>query len=264
QTVTYSCKPGLGPVGSSGTPHQLSVDLTVSNATPSPSGTVPATVKVAQVATDLFITATESIAATDVLTVEGEVAVSPGAGSPLVAATPIATAATTPPAPGIPKSGSITLPAQGGIVTIIPTAIGTVGLEARTIVVKVGVGGAAGTAWYTCELPTIGALPAKATLTVKSPTAASTDDTTTPTSTPTSPTPTPTTTTPKPTHTVFETVTNKPKSTQQVTRKPVSGAATGGGGDAGPDGRTVVLVGAMLVVGAGAGGLMMRRRRSQG
>ncbi|MET8145933.1 hypothetical protein ABZU32_36990 [Sphaerisporangium sp. NPDC005288] len=48
-----------------------------------------------------------------------------------------------------------------------------------------------------------------------------------------------------------------------MTKKPVAGAATGGGGDAGPDGRTFVLVGTSLVAAAGVGGLFLRRRRPQ-
>ncbi|MFC4530316.1 hypothetical protein ACFO60_06050 [Sphaerisporangium dianthi] len=58
-------------------------------------------------------------------------------------------------------------------------------------------------------------------------------------------------------------MTHKPRNTQQVTRKPVAGAATGGGGDAGPDGRMFVLVGTLLVGGAAVGGLFLRRRRPQ-
>ncbi|WP_181871122.1 hypothetical protein [Sphaerisporangium album] len=46
-----------------------------------------------------------------------------------------------------------------------------------------------------------------------------------------------------------------------MTKKPAGGAATGGGGDAGPDGRVFVAVGMALVVGAGMGGLVIRRRR---
>jgi hypothetical protein len=259
QTVTYSCVAGPGPVGNNGVSRQLSVDLTVSNATPTPSGTVTATVKVSQLAGASFITATASIPAAGVVAVEGEVAVSPVAGSPLAAATPTATSTTTAPAGGIPVSGPITLPAQGGIVTIVPTATGTVGLEARTITVKVALSAGEGTAWYTCELPTTGAVPAKATLTVR--TAAASGSPTNSNTTSSSPSPSNTTTsrTPKPTQTVYETVT--PRSSEQVTRKPGGGAATGGGADAGPDGRTFVLVGSVLVLGAGVGGLMMRRRR---
>ncbi|MFI6389835.1 hypothetical protein [Nonomuraea sp. NPDC050540] len=45
-------------------------------------------------------------------------------------------------------------------------------------------------------------------------------------------------------------------------RTPVGGAETGGGGEAGPDGRIVVLAGLVMLAGAGAG--LARRTRSRG
>lgn len=144
--------------------------------------------------------------------------------------------------------------------TLTPTATGTFVVKPGQFVIRIGSSTTA--AAYTCTVATP-ATPASATpplLTVGVASAsASPSDTGTPTPTPTA---TPTRT-PKPTHTVYTTVTNTPKSTQQVTKKPVSGAATGGGGDAGPDGRLFVLVGTILVGGAGVGGLLMRRRRPQ-
>ncbi|MEU0566754.1 hypothetical protein ABZ297_15375 [Nonomuraea sp. NPDC005983] len=81
-----------------------------------------------------------------------------------------------------------------------------------------------------------------------------------------SPTPTPsntnTSSTPKPTKTTTLIVTHTP-STKKTTKKsqtPKAGADTGGGGAAGPDGRTFMLVGSALVMAAGVGGLALRRR----
>ncbi|MEV6987140.1 hypothetical protein AB0M95_38595 [Sphaerisporangium sp. NPDC051017] len=145
--------------------------------------------------------------------------------------------------------------------TLVPTAVGTFTVKPGKFNLKVGTTGAT----YSCA-PATPATPASATalpltVVVASPSAsASNTPSTTPSDTPTpTPTPTPTTTSPKPTHTVYETVTKKP--TDQVTKKPAGGAATGGGGDAGPDGRVLVAVGMVLVVGAGMGGLVIRRRR---
>ncbi|WP_188191768.1 hypothetical protein [Nonomuraea sp. SYSU D8015] len=65
-----------------------------------------------------------------------------------------------------------------------------------------------------------------------------------------------TTTTPEPDDTV----------TATVTRTPAGGADTGAGGEAGPDGRALVLVGSLLVLFSSATGLVLRgrsRRASQ-
>ncbi len=265
-TVTYNCKPSTG--SGEGTSYAFSVDLTASNVTPTPSQTVTATLKVAQPLTGSSLPAPSTVPSTDYVWVEGEVIVTPGPGSSaLLSSTPTATSSVLAGATASANS-PLPLPLQGGIVTIVPTATGVVGLQAGSFIIKVGPTGTAGTlptAIYTCALPTTGApVPAKLTITVKTaaPNSSPTDtDSGSPSPTPTSPTPTPTRSSPKPTHTVYETVTNKPS--QQVTKKPGGGASTGGGGDAGPDGRAFVLVGTVLVAGAGVGGLMMRRRRPQ-
>ncbi|WP_143737696.1 hypothetical protein [Microbispora sp. GKU 823] len=73
--------------------------------------------------------------------------------------------------------------------------------------------------------------------------------------------------TPRNTRTVYETVfaSPTPKKTKtksaQVENTPGGGAATGGGGDAGPDARLFVLTGTALMLAAGAGGLVLRTRR---
>lgn len=78
------------------------------------------------------------------------------------------------------------------------------------------------------------------------------------TSTPTtSNTPTPTKTT---TEFVTETPTTRKSPTTRSSKTPKKGAATGAGGDAGPDGRMFLLAGSVLIMGAGAGGLLLRRR----
>lgn len=95
----------------------------------------------------------------------------------------------------------------------------------------------------------------------------------------TSPTPTPSSTpsnssstSPRPTATVTRTVTAQadPDDTDDtdaatgasggVERTPVGAAATGGGGEAGPDARLITLTGLVLTL-AGVGGLMWRQRR---
>lgn len=92
----------------------------------------------------------------------------------------------------------------------------------------------------------------------------------------TSPTPTPATTSPRPTHTVTATVTETPANTNDTSTKtpakgnnkfaktPAGAAETGGGGDAGPDGRVFVLTGLLLILSAAAGLLLRRRAVTRG
>ncbi|RCG27299.1 hypothetical protein DQ384_26670 [Sphaerisporangium album] len=82
-----------------------------------------------------------------------------------------------------------------------------------------------------------------------------------------SPTPTPTPTpTPSATPTPTDTAPEADDGVQvgggangKVTRTPQGGAGTGGGGEAGPDGRVLVTTGLLLILLAGAGGLTLRR-----
>ncbi|GAA2881163.1 hypothetical protein GCM10010517_44070 [Streptosporangium fragile] len=68
------------------------------------------------------------------------------------------------------------------------------------------------------------------------------------------------TTSPQPAHTVTATVTRtSTDGNGGVNRTPAGGAATGGGGESGPDGRTFVLIGFLLIL-AAATGLLLRRR----
>ncbi|TQS29456.1 hypothetical protein [Microbispora sp. KK1-11] len=88
----------------------------------------------------------------------------------------------------------------------------------------------------------------------------------------TSPTADRTTTSPKPTRTVTATVTaaatddadldQEIPAAQEMDATPVGGAATGGGGEAGPDGRMYVLTGLAIILAACAGLLLRRRFRS--
>ncbi|PZG36805.1 hypothetical protein C1I98_26305 [Spongiactinospora gelatinilytica] len=56
-----------------------------------------------------------------------------------------------------------------------------------------------------------------------------------------------------------ESATSSDEEAPEIGKTPIGGAATGAGGDAGPDGRTFVLVG-LLVVFAASAGLVLRRR----
>ncbi|GAB3162104.1 hypothetical protein GCM10027161_72720 [Microbispora hainanensis] len=56
-------------------------------------------------------------------------------------------------------------------------------------------------------------------------------------------------------------VKTKKSKSAQIENTPGGGAATGGGGDAGPDARLFVLSGTALMLAAGAGGLVLRARR---
>ncbi len=91
--------------------------------------------------------------------------------------------------------------------------------------------------------------------------------------------PTPTTTSPTPTRTATTTATATATATEtetetetevarvgntRVTKTPAGAAETGGGGDAGPDGRIFVLAGLVLLLAATTGLLLRRRTPSRG
>ncbi|MET9248287.1 hypothetical protein [Nonomuraea sp. NPDC003709] len=138
---------------------------------------------------------------------------------------------------------AITLPTSV-TVKVKPTTTGTVTLTAGDL----AFGTSASSPVIKCLAPTTGLKTY--TFTVGSSTG-------TPT---TSPTPTKTTSTPKPTKTSTATVTVTPSSKKSKT--PKAGADTGGGGEAGPDGRMFILTGTALVGAAAVGGLVMRRRNA--
>ncbi|MGW6495845.1 hypothetical protein [Nonomuraea angiospora] len=139
----------------------------------------------------------------------------------------------------------ITLPTSV-TVKIKPTTTGTVTLTPGDL----AFGTLASSPSIKCLAPTTG-LPTF-TFTVGSSTG-------TPTTSPTS-TPTNTTSSPKPTKTSTATVTVTPSTKKSKT--PKAGADTGGGGEAGPDGRMFILTGTALVGAAAVGGLVMRRRNA--
>ncbi|MFI9840756.1 hypothetical protein ACIHFD_27245 [Nonomuraea sp. NPDC051941] len=138
---------------------------------------------------------------------------------------------------------AITLPTSV-TVKVKPTTTGTVTLTAGDL----AFGTSASSPVIKCLAPTTGLKTY--TFTVGSSTG-------TPT---TSSTPTNTTSTPKPTKTSTATVTVTPSSKKSKT--PKAGADTGGGGEAGPDGRMFILTGTALVGAAAVGGLVMRRRNA--
>ncbi|WP_352244401.1 hypothetical protein [Microtetraspora sp. NBRC 13810] len=177
--------------------------------------------------------------------------------------TPLTTATT---GVNVPADGSATqaaalaagatLPVPPMTLLITPTATGTVALKAGAFNLDVG------NQAYLCS-PGTGGGPSLNVVVASG--TASTTPSATPSSTTTSGTPTPTQTTPRPTTTTTHTVTaTPPGGNEQVTRTPGGGAATGGGGEIGPDGRMFLLVGSLLVMGAGAGGLFLRRRTAAG
>ncbi|MEV4582672.1 hypothetical protein AB0K16_56620 [Nonomuraea jabiensis] len=140
---------------------------------------------------------------------------------------------------------AITLPTSV-TVKIKPTTTGTVTLTAGDL----AFGTSASSPSIKCLAPTTGLKTF--TFTVGSSTG-------TPT---TSSTPTNTTSTPKPTKTSTATVTVTPSSSTKKSKTPKAGADTGGGGEAGPDGRMFILTGTALVGAAAVGGLVMRRRNA--
>ncbi|MEU6777674.1 hypothetical protein ABZ912_00630 [Nonomuraea angiospora] len=138
---------------------------------------------------------------------------------------------------------AITLPTSV-TVKVKPTTTGTVTLTAGDL----AFGTSASSPVIKCLAPTTG-------LKTYTFTVGSSTGTPTP-----SPTPTNTTSSPKPTKTSTATVTVTPSTKKSKT--PKAGADTGGGGEAGPDGRMFILTGTALVGAAAVGGLVMRRRNA--
>jgi Predicted solute binding protein len=148
-----------------------------------------------------------------------------------------------------------TTPNQAGTATVRPAAI-NFGTRPNDPVIE-------------CEVEFPDALRTY-TLTIGGQGAPTTSPSATPSTTP-SVTPSATATSPRPTATVTRTVTAGPDpddtgdtdvtgASGRVARTPVGSAATGGGGEAGPDARLITLAGLLLTF-AGAGGLVWRQRR---
>ncbi|MGN9786980.1 hypothetical protein ACTMTF_36545 [Nonomuraea sp. ZG12] len=134
-------------------------------------------------------------------------------------------------------------------IKVKPTTTGTVTITPGDLVF--GTSATATTQAVKCTAPTTGLKTYTFTVSAATSTPTSSN---TPT---TSSTPTPTKTK---TEFVTETPTTRKSPTTRSSQTPKKGAATGAGGDAGPDGRMFLLAGSVLVLGAGAGGLLLRRR----
>ncbi|MBX6387066.1 MAG: hypothetical protein IRZ07_29495 [Microbispora sp.] len=178
-------------------------------------------------------------------------------------------------------SGSATLsPLPELVVTLTPTAEGTVAVAAGNFTLRLRPAGdttGTGGELYTCTLPDPASRASLAfTVSTSAPpddggddtgTSPSPGETTTATATVTTTVSATTTTTTTATATVTTTASAKTTVTATVTRTaakqikttPLGGAQTGAGGDAGPDGRLVVLTGVALMAAAAAGGLLLRR-----
>nr|PZN47551.1 MAG: hypothetical protein DIU60_02650 [Actinomycetota bacterium] len=147
-------------------------------------------------------------------------------------------------------SGAPLAPIPTATVTVTPPANATsLVLAADAFTLRVAQPGAAAVDLYHCTRAATGnTVPAAVTAAVQA-----TGATTSPTATQ-SPTQ-------RITPTVEVTVTEEPTNDSRVARTPAGGVATGGGGEAGPDGRMLVLAGSITLLGAAAGGLVLRRRR---
>lgn len=254
--VHYTCD--VGETGPTGIPYTFQMDLTGPLATPTPNATVVATWKIDQPAP--AITATASIPATGRLAVEADMVI---AGvplpSPLESRVVDATAAAASATAGQP----LTPPPM--LVTVTPTATGAVTLrpEGFTLYLNSGTGtGATDVDLLDCTVATPAEASAAAlVINVQTPGAPTTGPSSTPPTTPpVTPPTTPPVTTPEPTVTLTRTKTAEPVKTNQIEKTPDGAAATGGGGDAGPDARLIMFSGALMVAFAGIGGLVLRRR----
>ncbi|MBG0820627.1 hypothetical protein HS048_07760 [Planomonospora sp. ID91781] len=263
KAVTYNCESQVA--GAAPSPYKFQMDLTGPLA-PTPNSTVVATWKIGQPSPPgPSLLAPSAIAATERLVVEAEALVT---GSPLPTQTSTAFA-TVSAAPGAVAQGN-PLTAPPVLITVVPTATGVIGIQPSSFILAVGPASGTGTLGdlYDCTPASPAEVTAAGLLITVQPSGAGTG---TGTGTPT-PTATPTTTTPKPTITVTATITPeatestktiKSPKTRQIEETPEGAASTGGGGEAGPDARMIMLSGALLVAAAGAGGLVLRRRTAQ-
>ncbi|WP_214108566.1 hypothetical protein [Acrocarpospora catenulata] len=260
--VQYAC-PADGPT------YPVSVILEGPD-TPTPNGPVavtwrlvPASPATDEPVTESLLTVPASIAVSDLVIAEGQATIS---GTP-IGTNPVAhaPAGTITAGTAVPTE-AIMSPIPDMVFTFTPTAVGTVNVVAGNFMLKFSptAGGDVSTL-YTCN-PVNVASAATLALVVSSETASpsETDETTTATTTATS-TVTATETvaeteTVTATATISETSTTTTTQTSQVKLTPVGGAQTGGGGDIGPDGRTIMLVGILLIATATCGGLLLRDR----
>lgn len=257
KAVTYTCTlvtGGTVPQNS----YKLQMDLAGPIATPTPNSTVVVTWRIGQPAASPSLVAPAAIAAGDRLEVDADVVIT---GSPLPSPMETRSVGATS-TPGAVASGAAIPGFPTVLVTVLPTATGVIAVQpdAFTLVHSLAAGGTgAGTDLYDCVPVAAEAAAAAALVTVK-PTGTAT--TTPPVGATTTPPVTPSSTPPtvEPIVTVTRTKTSQPVSTRQIEKTPDGAAATGGGGDAGPDARLIMFGGALMVAFAGIGGLVLRRR----
>jgi hypothetical protein len=223
RTVAYVCLPS-SPATATASPGLTAALSGPAGATPSQAVTLTWTNQQPS-GTGEIITAPTEIATTDRVVIVGDLVVS-GPGSD--AKKTIQATATGTPDEAVPSGSPVPLPTLTAVIT--PTATGTVGVKADAFTLRVGPASGTPATWYDCSISTTATSnTSPAALSIK--------------------------VTPEATRTVYETV------TAQVSETPEGGAATGGGADAGPDGRVLVLTGSALVLAAAGGGLLLRTRR---
>ncbi|MEV4380374.1 hypothetical protein [Streptosporangium sp. NPDC049644] len=263
--VSYACT--LGGVTSPSATYTFQMDLSGPTAAATNAPLV-ATWKIAQPTTVPTLTPTASVPAGARVVIDAEVQIDASPSPVLALPSELRSLAATaaPPSAGQP----VTAPPL--LVTVTPSATGVVAFQPGpfTLYLDPGTGTGNEAELLDCGVPLNSAEAAAAALRVTVVTGSpSTSTSTSPspsTSTSTSPSPSATTSptaTPKPTVTVTRTKTSepeKPSSDGQIDETPNGGAATGGGGDAGPDARMIMLSGVLMVAFAGIGGMVLRRR----
>ncbi|WP_162641271.1 hypothetical protein [Streptosporangium sp. 'caverna'] len=254
KAVNYTCT--VGGTGASTVPYAFQMDLAGPLTTPTPNATVVATWKIGQPLASPFITTSASIPATGRLIVDADVAIN---GVPLAVASELRAVVATA-APAAATAGQQLTPPPM-LITVTPTAAGAVTLrpDAFTLLVDTGTG-TSETELLDCSVTAAEAAAGATVINVQTAGASTGPSSTPPATPPTSPSNTPPITTPEPTVTLTRTKTAEPVKTNQIEKTPDGAAATGGGGDAGPDARLIMFSGALMVAFAGIGGLVLRRR----
>ncbi|GAA0947767.1 hypothetical protein [Nonomuraea longicatena] len=259
KAVTYTC---TNVSTSTDTEIKFQMDLTGPVSAVSPSATAVVTWKIGTPSPTL--TAPTQLAQGDRLVIEADAIIT---GSPSPTPSELRTAVVTN-TPGAIALGSPLQPLPTVLVSLTPTARGTMAVIPYDFTLRVGTAAGGNVALYDCTVTTgkeSEATQAAALITVATGSSSPSSSPTTPTPTATTPTPTPTTptatpTTARPTKTTTVIVTETPAGGGKVRKTPKDGADTGAGGDMGPDGRMFILSGALLIMAAGAGGLILRRR----
>lgn len=265
--VTYTCSPVGSPVGTgtgtgtgmgtgAGNSYKLQMDLTAPLSAV-PNSPLVATWRIGQpVAPGPTLTAPSAIAAGDRLAVDADVVIT---GTPLPSPTETRTVGATSTPGAVAANAALPFPAV--LITVTPTATGVIGIQPHdfTLVHSPAAGTATKADLYDCTVTAPAEASAAALqVTVRPQGAGMGTGTPTNTGLPTgSSTPT---ATPEPTITLTRTETSKPMKDRQVEETPQGAASTGGGGEAGPDARMIVLGGSLLMALAGIGGLVLRRR----